>query len=61
MCFGVAITFGVTSAVLFLTKDPPKAGAQAAPAVKAAQPRVTVTPTPYITHGGGGAGALVRF
>ncbi len=68
MCFGVAITFGVTSAVLFLTKDPPKAAAAApgAPGVVALKarptvPRVSIIPTPYITPQGGGAGALVRF
>jgi len=63
MCLGVAITFGVTSAVLFLTKDPPKQ-ASAGPAKvarKPAAPRVSIVPTPYITPQGGGAGALVRF
>lgn len=65
MAFGVAITLGVTSAVLFLTKDE----APAAPAAKnghtnraAYKPyKVTVTPSPIVTPHGGGAGALVRF
>jgi hypothetical protein len=66
MCFGVAITFGVTSAVLFLTKDAPKAAQVGAPAKVAAKPkaeapRVSIVPTPYITPQGGGAGALIRF
>jgi hypothetical protein len=66
MMFGVAITFGVTSAVLFLSSDapasskaePPKANATATP--KPAK-KVTIIPTPYVTPSGGGAGALVRF
>lgn len=68
MCFGVAITFGVTSAVLFLTKDPPKATAQNAAGTQVAvqkprpaPPKVSIIPTPYITPQGGGAGALIRF
>ena len=70
MMFGIAITFGVTSAVLFLSNDAPanakldpaKNGSGVAkntPAKKA--PKVTITPTPYVTPSGGGAGALVRF
>lgn len=59
MCFGIAITFGVTSAVLFLTKDSPKPAGVAT--TKPAPARVSITPTPYITPQGGGAGALVRF
>ena len=66
MAFGVAITFGVTSAVLFLTKDD---AAQAAPATamapKKLPPKKTqsfkVTPSPIVTPHGGGAGALIRF
>ena len=58
MMFGIAITFGVTSAVLFLTNDAP-ASAKAEPAKKPA--KITITPTPYVTPSGGGAGALVRF
>ena len=69
MMFGIAITFGVTSAVLFLSGDAPQT-AKADPAKNAPRPavayvkkapKVTITPTPYITPSGGGAGALVRF
>jgi hypothetical protein len=68
MMFGIAITFGVTSAVLFLSSDAPTA-AKADPARNAPRPavavkkqqKVTITPTPYVTPTGGGAGALVRF
>jgi hypothetical protein len=62
MCFGVALTLGVTSAVLFLTPDE---GSAAAPAAASVHPRprhrVTIIPTPIITPNGGGGGALVRF
>jgi hypothetical protein len=65
MAFGVAITLGVTSAVLFLTNDeaPPKAAGQSRP-VKIAAPKknaVTITPSPIVTPHGAGAGALLRF
>jgi hypothetical protein len=72
MSFGVALTFGVTSAVLLLTKDeaPPPA-ASGAPAAKTAQGdanrnarksgAVTVTPTPMVGPHSGGAGVLLRF
>ncbi|MDB4934946.1 MAG: Fe-S oxidoreductase, partial [Labilithrix sp.] len=70
MMFGIAITFGVTSAVLFLSNDAPATAkadpkntvraAQAAP-VKKAPAKITVTPAPYVTPTGGGASALVRF
>lgn len=76
MMFGIAITFGVTSAVLFLSSDAPQT-AKGTPQKNAPQqataseraPRkaapdrakVTITPAPYITPTGGGAGALVRF
>jgi hypothetical protein len=59
MAFGVAITFGVTSAVLFLSDDAP----EPAKSTKA-KPKPTVTkivPTPIITPHGGGAGASFRF
>ena len=52
MSFGVALTFGVTSAVLFLTKDepPPATASNASPEAKAAanarRNRVTFTPDP---------------
>jgi hypothetical protein len=67
MMFGVAITFGVTSAVLFLSSDAPPATAKAktvttgARAAAKAKSSITVTPAPYVTPHGGGAGALVRF
>lgn len=66
MMFGIAITFGVTSAVLFLSSDAPQtaknAPVKSEPKVaKKAPPKVTITPTPYVTPSGGGAGALVRF
>jgi hypothetical protein len=72
MMFGIAITFGVTSAVLFLSSDAPqtaKADPKSAPAVAQAKParprpapaKITVTPAPYVTPTGGGAGALIRF
>lgn len=61
MAFGVAITLGVTSAVLFLTKDD-----DAAPAAKSASATtkkhpVKIVPTPFIVPNGGGAGAFLRF
>lgn len=66
MAFGVALTFGVTSAVLFLTKDEPPAASSAAPkavTAKADQKKshVTVMPTPMVGAHSGGAGLTVRF
>jgi hypothetical protein len=69
MAFGVAVTLGVTSAVLFLSGDdtpPPAATAGAKrPTVREASAKehsgVTVTPTPLVLAHGGGAGALIRF
>jgi hypothetical protein len=64
MSFGVALTFGVTSAVLFLTKDEaPAATSSTRPTVKAAERknRITITPTPLVGAHSGGAGVLVRF
>ncbi len=61
MAFGVALTFGVTSAVLFFTKDEvasPPATAKAEPVRKKT---VTITPTPWIGSRSGGAGFLVQF
>lgn len=64
MAFGVAITLGVTSAVLFLSSDPAPTTAKA-PVVrstaKSGAKRMTITPTPFVTRDGGGAGAVVRF
>ncbi len=69
MAFGVAITFGVTSAVLFLTKDdaPPSTPSAASgagrahPSHKQATQKIKITPSPIVTPHGGGAGALIRF
>jgi hypothetical protein len=65
MAFGVALTFGVTSAVLFFTKDEPPAPAAAtarAPSEKdAKKTRVTFTPTPWVGARSGGAGFVLRF
>ncbi|MBS2019434.1 MAG: PEGA domain-containing protein [Deltaproteobacteria bacterium] len=61
MMFGIAITFGVTSAVLFLSNDAPQT-AKATPAQpKPVAKKITVTPTPYVTPSGGGAGAVIKF
>jgi hypothetical protein len=67
MAFGVALTFGVTSAVLFLTKDEPPAASSAAPKAVTAKAQtdkkshVTLTPTPMVGAHSGGAGLTVRF
>jgi hypothetical protein len=59
MALGVAVTLGVTSAVLFLTNDdspsPPKAAAARKP-----HP-LTFSAAPIVTPHGGGAGAVLRF
>ncbi len=60
MAFGVAITLGVTSAVLFLTKDDDAAPAKTASANTKKHP-VKIIPTPFIVPNGGGAGAFLRF
>ncbi len=63
MAFGVAITLGVTAAVLFFTNDedtaPKSAHKASRPTAKKAP--VKIVPTPFFTHNGGGAGALLRF
>jgi hypothetical protein len=67
MAFGVALTFGVTSAVLFLTRDDPPAATTSAKArtttakADAKKNRVTITPTPVVGPHSGGAGVLLRF
>jgi hypothetical protein len=66
MAFGVALTFGVTSAVLFLTKDEAPATSSAAPKAVTAKAQsdkkhVTITPTPMVGAHSGGAGLTVRF
>ncbi|WP_394837440.1 PEGA domain-containing protein [Pendulispora rubella] len=66
MAIGVAITLGITSAVLFFSAEEPaaKPAAKAAPRKVIAAPKappVTIRPTPIVTPHGGGAGALIRF
>jgi hypothetical protein len=67
MAFGVAITFGVTSAVLFLTNDEPPPPATAgsekhATHTASAKPSTfKITPTPMVGSHSGGAGVLVQF
>lgn len=68
MAFGVALTFGVTSAVLFLTKDESTAATSSAhtptttaTARAAKKTAVTVTPTPIVGPHTGGAGLVLRF
>jgi PEGA domain len=69
MAFGVAITFGVTSAVLFLTNDEPPAAATASAEKRSrtaqtadAEPRTfKITPTPMVGPHTAGAGLLVQF
>ncbi|AKV02773.1 Fe-S oxidoreductase [Labilithrix luteola] len=65
MMFGIAITFGVTSAVLFLSSDQPATAKASSPTKTADNTKkkssITVTPTPYVSPTGGGAGVNVRF
>ena len=66
MSFGVAITFGVTSAVLFLTRDeaPAPAAASKDTSTKTASSKrkaVTITPTPMVGSHSGGAGFVLQF
>jgi hypothetical protein len=67
MSFGVALTFGVTSLVLFLTKDEPPATSQNSGHTSTAQadaPKksaITVQPVPVVGPHEGGAGVLLRF
>jgi hypothetical protein len=65
MAFFVAVTLGVTSAVLFLTRDdaaPAQTAGNAKPKTADAKKKgITITPTPIITPTGGGAGAVIRF
>ncbi|HEY4015910.1 MAG TPA: PEGA domain-containing protein [Polyangiaceae bacterium] len=76
MAFGVALTFGVTSAVLLFTKDEPPAvmpstagsgvtssarTADTSPGRETKRKDLTVTPTPWVGAHGGGAGVVVRF
>lgn len=69
MMFGIAITFGVTSAVLFLSNDAPASAkaskfktARSAPPPTPKKPKsYSILPSGYVLPTGGGAGALVRF
>ena len=72
MAFGVALTFGVTSAVLFLTKDESPAAtsstrrattakADGSEAKADKKTAVTFTPTPIVGPHVGGAGFVLRF
>jgi hypothetical protein len=68
MSFGVALTFGVTSAVLFLTRDEPPAASSAKPLTREAKAeadakrnRPTLVPTPIVLPHSGGAGLTLRF
>ncbi len=65
MMFGIAITFGVTSAVLFLSNDSPSTAKAASPKVAAAskpkKKNVTVIPAPYVSPTGGGIGTVIKF
>jgi hypothetical protein len=68
MAFGVAITFGVTSVVLFLTGDDAAAATTTATNTGAKPPppakdptAVSVAATPIVGPHTGGAGFVVRF
>lgn len=62
MSFGLAITFGLTSAVLFLTDDEePAAKAASLRSGKATTAGLQVRPVPMIAPGMAGAGATFRF
>jgi hypothetical protein len=62
MAFGVALTFGVTSAVLLLTKDEPPA-ATSSNGARAHTAKATFTPTltPIVGPHTGGAGLVMKF
>jgi hypothetical protein len=64
MAFGVAITFGVTSAVLFLTQDEPASTTASTTPRHTAEAKssdVTFTPTPMVGPHTAGAGFLMQF
>jgi hypothetical protein len=66
MAFGVALTFGVTSAVLFLTRDEAPAASSAKARTTTAEAgarrnRITWAPTPIVGPHTGGAGLTLRF
>jgi hypothetical protein len=67
MAFGVALTFGVTSAVLFFTKDeqpapaPATAKADKGETTEPKRQAVTFTPAPWVGQRSGGAGFVLQF
>jgi PEGA domain-containing protein len=61
MAFGVALTFGVTSAVLFLTRDETPVATSSIDPKEVKKAAVTVTPTPMVGPHSGGAGFVLRF
>ena len=70
MSFGVALTLGVTSAVLFLTKDEPQPGTSSTagkattaktPGARGKKSGVSLTAAPVVGTHSGGAGVLLRF
>jgi hypothetical protein len=67
MAFGVALTFGVTSAVLFLTKDdqpaapPATANAAAVKGDSGKSTAITLVAVPWVSPRAGGAGFVLRF
>ncbi len=60
MSFGVALTFGITSAVLFFTKDEP-ATATSSSGAGPGVAQTTVTAAPFVGPHEGGGSVLVRF
>ena len=64
MAFGIAVTFGVTSAVLYFTKDEPAATSTSKgnhPVRVAKRDALTVTPVPLVGPHLGGGGFALRF
>ncbi|MDP9037237.1 MAG: PEGA domain-containing protein [Myxococcota bacterium] len=67
MAFGVALTFGITSAVLFLTKDEAAAANASGTSVATSKPggakrqAVTVRPAPFVGTHSGGASVVLQF
>jgi hypothetical protein len=64
MAFGVAVTFGVTSAVLFLTQDEPTPAAAStvrAHKAEAKRDRIEWAPTPMVGPHLAGAGVFMKF
>ncbi|MDP9152019.1 MAG: PEGA domain-containing protein [Myxococcota bacterium] len=67
MAFGVALTFGITSAVLFLTKDEAATakagGANVATSTSGGTKRqaVTILPAPFVGTHSGGASVVLQF